>query len=162
MCDDLSHRPDHVGGGGLLPQLSVDPGGVAQRLRIRDQRGGRNGRPQGGELVERLGVAELAAADVAGLEVTRRHVVSRRVPEHIVERLRLGHVLAVPAHDDGQLAFVVEFGLSVPVHVDGVEGTCEGVGRFGENYGIGRDGKLIPQKEREGKMSVSKRLEMML
>ena len=127
----------------LLPDLSIDLRPVSQLLRIADNFFARDAGTNGRELVEALGVSELAPRHVCRqLVVARADVVTHSVAQDVVGPVVSGGVFAVPANDDGQLAFIVKHTLAVLVNWDGVQWPRKGVGRLHEDGWVGGDGEL--------------------
>lgn len=143
MTHDFADPENHIIGTSLLPLLAIHLGPVPQLLRIANDLGGYNAGPHGREVVEGLGVAELAAGDGGReLVVARGDVVGDGVAEDVRGVVFRGRVLAVPRDDEGEFAFVVEHALAGRVDGDRVEGAGERVARLGEDGGVGGDGEL--------------------
>lgn len=71
------------------------------------------------------------------MPVAAGHVVARDVAGDVVESVGFGDVFGVFADYDGELAFVVAFGLAEAGNGDGRARVRDGVGGFDEEGGVG-------------------------
>lgn len=76
------------------------------------------------------------------LEVPGRHVVSGRVAQHVLQGVRLRHVLGVLANHNRYLPFVVQHALGVRVDGDIVVRASQGIGRLSEDDRVRGDFEL--------------------
>src|SRR5690606_34519995 len=92
-------------------------------------------RAEGGERVERLAAAPLAAA-LLDLPVARADVVGARVAEHVFERVFRADVLAAASDDDREFALVVDLVAGEYTgNLDGRAGREDGVRALGKDHG---------------------------
>lgn len=114
-----------------------------ERLRVLNQLGGDNARTIRCPAVKALAMSPLVS--VLQLPVSVRQVVSHSISKNALESLGLGHVLALLADDNDQLALVVET-VHLLGHVrnrDGVGGTRQACGRLEEEDRVLWLGKLV-------------------
>ena len=119
----------------LLPHLPINTRLQLQPARIPQHLRRSNTRPQRRVLVETLAEAPLrhhARLVLVHLPVAARHVVAGSVARDVREGVGFGDVLGVFADDDGQLAFVVAFGLAQGGDGDGGARVGYCVGGFDE------------------------------
>ena len=126
----------------LLPLLPIHKRPQRQPARIPQQFRRRNTRPQRRVLVEAL--AETPLRHHAGfvfvhLPVAAADVVAGGVARDVREGVGFGDVFGVGADDDGQLAFVVAFGLAEGGDGDRGAGVGYSVGGFDEEGWVGGD-----------------------
>lgn len=126
----------------LLPLLPIHKRPQRQPARVPQQLRRRDARPEGSVLVEALAEAPLrhhAGFVLVHLPVAAADVVARHVARDVREGVGFGDVLGVFADDDGQLAFVVAFGLAEGGDGDGGAGVGDGVRGFDEEGWVGGD-----------------------
>lgn len=140
VLHSLHHAPDHVIRIRLLPYFSVHFRCILQLLRIAHYMRSRHVRSNRREVVWRLRIPGLSAADGGWeLEVAGREIVAAAEAQYVVEGIGSRDVLGIAADDGSQFTFVVDLLLQRWVHVDVVERSCDAVGWFGEDDWVGGD-----------------------
>jgi hypothetical protein len=108
MPDQVRHREDHVGGGGVLPRLAVHRGPQPQRLHIGNLVGWNQVGAKGIEGLAAFALGPLAAR-LLDLICPLGHVVADRVAGHVVQRVGRGSQIPRPVADhDGELDLPVD------------------------------------------------------
>jgi hypothetical protein len=137
--DESGNVEDHVVGVPVLHRFAIENRADAERVGIRDFVPCHQHGAERAERVEALGLAPLAAAEIA-LPVAGGDIVGAGVAEDVVEGVGARDVLAALADDDGELALVVDLRAGeLARELDGVAGVLNRGGVLDEEDGaLGR------------------------